>query len=142
VVPGEAGKATTIKTLANIYMKGVQAICLELALSAHRAGIDLDLLGRLVVRPVASLPREQEMAFWIIRGGLSAARKAAELQDMLETIQGWGIDPIMMEATIKRLNLIAQYDLKEHFPEGLPLEDYQAILEAMPVSPETDLHTI
>jgi 3-hydroxyisobutyrate dehydrogenase-like beta-hydroxyacid dehydrogenase len=131
VVPGEAGKATTIKTLANIYMKGVQAICLELALSAHQAGIDLDRLGPLVVRPVATLPREQEMAFWIVRGGLSAARKAAELQDMLATMRGWGIDPIMMEATTKRLKLIAQYDLKEHFPGGLPLEDYQAMLETM-----------
>lgn len=131
VVPGEAGQATTIKTLANIYIKGIQALCLELALSAHKAGIDLDLLGPLVVKPVAALPREQEMAFWIVRGGLSAARKAAELQDLLETIEGWGINPIMMEATIKRLNLIAQYELKDHFKAGLPLEDYQAMLEAM-----------
>jgi 3-hydroxyisobutyrate dehydrogenase-like beta-hydroxyacid dehydrogenase len=37
VVPGPAGKATTIKTLVNIYYKGVQALCLELALSAWRA---------------------------------------------------------------------------------------------------------
>jgi 3-hydroxyisobutyrate dehydrogenase-like beta-hydroxyacid dehydrogenase len=131
VIPGEAGKATTIKTLANIYIKGIQALCLELALSAYQAGVDLDLLGPLVVRPVATLPREQDMAFWIVRGGLYATRKAAELQDMLETIEGWGIDPIMMKATIQRLNLIAQYELKDHFRAGLSLEDYQAMLEAM-----------
>jgi 3-hydroxyisobutyrate dehydrogenase-like beta-hydroxyacid dehydrogenase len=131
VVAGEAGKATTIKTLANIYIKGIQALCLELALSAYQAGVDLDLLGPLVVRPVATLPREQEMAFWIVRGGLSAARKAAELQDIVETIQAWGIDPIMMQATIQRLGLIAQYELNDHFQAGLSPKDYQAMLEAM-----------
>jgi 3-hydroxyisobutyrate dehydrogenase-like beta-hydroxyacid dehydrogenase len=131
VIAGEAGKATIIKTLANIYIKGIQALCLELALSAYQAGIDLDLLGPLVVRPVATLPREQEMAFWIVRGGLSAARKAAELQDLIETMEGWGIDPIMMQATVKRLDVVAQYELKDHFKAGLSLEDYQAMLDAM-----------
>jgi 3-hydroxyisobutyrate dehydrogenase-like beta-hydroxyacid dehydrogenase len=131
VVPGEAGRATTIKTLANIYIKGVQALCLELALGAHKAGINPDLLGPLVVRPVATLPREKEMAFWIVRGGLYASRKASELQGVVETLEGWGIDPIMVEATIKRLEWIAQYKLGDRFEAELELEDYQAILQAI-----------
>ena len=131
VVPGEAGKATTIKTLANIYYKGIQALYLELALSARKVGIDLKALEPLLVKPVATLPREKEMAFWIVRGGLHAERKTAELRDIIEAMEAWGIEPIMMEATRKRLNLIAQYRLKDYYRAELSLEDYQAMLEAI-----------
>ena len=130
VLPGEPYKATVIKTLANIYMKGVQAVCLEVAVSAHKAGIDLEILGPLVTRPVASLPKDKILAFWATRGGLSAARKTAELQDIVRAMKEWGVDPIMMEATIKRLNLIAESTLKDYLDEMHPY-DYKAISEAI-----------
>lgn len=131
VVPGKAGRATTFKTLANIYMKGLQAICLELALSSLRAGIDPDLLASLVVRPVSTLPRNMEMAFWIIRGALSASRKTSELRSVAETIWEWGVDPIMVEAAIKRLDSIARYDLRDHFKTGCSLDNYKSLLETV-----------
>ena len=130
VLPGEPYKATVIKTLANIYMKGVQAVCLEVAVSAHKASIDLETLGPLVTRPVASLPKNKILAFWATRGGLSAARKTAELPDIVNTMKEWGVDPIMMEATIQRLNLIAESRLKDYLDEMHP-EDYKAISEAI-----------
>ncbi len=128
---GEPHKATIIKTLANIYMKGVQAVCLEVALSAHKAGIDLEILGPLVVRPVKDLPKDKELAFWAIRGGQSATRKTAELKDIVKTMKEWGIDPVMIEATIKRLNLIKEYKLQDHLNDDIPLDDYKAIVEAI-----------
>jgi len=84
------GSATTIKTLANIYYKGIQALCLELALSAWKVGIDPQLLAPLVVKPVESLPKEEEMAFWIIRGILQAERKAAELESIIKACETMG----------------------------------------------------
>ncbi len=134
VVHREAGRATAIKTLANIYIKGVQALCLELGLGAYKAGIDPDLLGSLVVRPVANIPREKQMAFWILRGGLHASRKAAELQSTVETLREWGIDPIMCEATIKCLEFIAQYELGDQFKDEPTLDNYHKILELIGVS--------
>lgn len=131
VVAGEAGKATTIKTLVNIYYKGIQALYLELGMSAFKAGIDLDILEPLLVKPVETLPREREMAYWIVRGGIHAERKAAELQDILEAMKEWGVEPTMIEATINRLNIIAQYKLKDYFKAELSLEDYQAVFETI-----------
>ena len=131
VLEGESYKATIIKTLANIYMKGVQAVCLEVALSAQIAGVNLDLLGPLVTRPVKDLPKESELAFWSIRGAQSAARKTAELQDIVKAMKEWGIDPVMMEATIKRLNLILEYKLHDYLADDIPLDDYKAIIEAI-----------
>lgn len=131
VLEGEPHKATIIKTLANIYMKGVQAVCLEVALSAQKAGVNLELLGPLVTRPVKDLPKDRELAFWSIRGAQSAARKTAELKDIVRAMREWGIDPVMMEATIKRLNLITEYKLKDYLRNDVLLDDYKAIIEAI-----------
>ncbi len=131
IVPGPAGQATTIKTLVNIYYKGVQAVCLELALSARKAGIDLEVLAPLVVKPVADLPREKELPFWMIRGALHAARKTAELESIIETVKEWGLKPIMLEATRARLETISRYDLQQHFHGELAIDDYKVLLEAI-----------
>jgi len=132
VVPGEAGRATTIKVLAKIYYLGIQALYLELAFAARRAGIEFGILESLLVRPTATLPREKEFAFWLIRGGLQAERKSVEIPENIEAIREWGIEPIMMEASMKRFGLAAQYKLKEYFKgELLPLDEYQTMLEAI-----------
>jgi 3-hydroxyisobutyrate dehydrogenase-like beta-hydroxyacid dehydrogenase len=131
LIPGGAGKATTIKTLANIYIKGIQALCLEVAISAQKTGIDPDILGPLLVRPVRTLPKEDEMAFWILRGGLSASRKVPELQGIVHTLKEWDVDPIMVEATLNRLTLAASFNLSDQLLSEMELDDYQAIIKAM-----------
>jgi 3-hydroxyisobutyrate dehydrogenase-like beta-hydroxyacid dehydrogenase len=132
VVPAEAGRATTIKALAKIYYLGFQALSLELALSARTAGVALEVIEPLLVRPTAALPREKELAFWLIRGGLQAERKSAEIHENLEAMKEWGMEPIMMEAAMKRFHLAAQYKLKEYFRGELPpVEEHQKILDAI-----------
>ena len=131
VVPGGAGKATTIKTLVNIYYKGIQALCLELALSAWKVGIDPELLAPLVVKPVESLPKEEEMAFWIIRGILHAERKAAELESIIKAVREWGIKPIMLDATRKRLKTVSEYGLKGYIKGDGRKGNDRALLKAI-----------
>jgi 3-hydroxyisobutyrate dehydrogenase-like beta-hydroxyacid dehydrogenase len=114
VVTGGAGRATTIKTLANIYYKGIQALCLEVALSAWKVGIDPQLLAPLVIKPVELLPKEEEMAFWIIRGIVHAERKAAELESIIRAVKEWGVKPIMLDATRKRLKTVSDYGFKSY----------------------------
>jgi 3-hydroxyisobutyrate dehydrogenase-like beta-hydroxyacid dehydrogenase len=131
VVPGGAGKATTIKTLANIYYKGIQALCLEVAMSAWKAGIDTELLAPLVIKPVESLPKEEEMAFWIIRGILHAERKAAELESIIKAVREWGIKPIMLDAARKRLKMVSEYGLKGYMKGGGRRGNDRALLKAI-----------
>jgi 3-hydroxyisobutyrate dehydrogenase-like beta-hydroxyacid dehydrogenase len=131
VVPGEAGRATAIKTLANIYYKGVQALYLEVALCARKAEVDLDLLAPLLVQPTASLPRDQEMAFWIVRSGLHAGRKAAEVGEIAAAIEDWGLEPIMTQAVWRRFELLAGYGLQDHLAADPSEGDLEAMLEAM-----------
>jgi 3-hydroxyisobutyrate dehydrogenase-like beta-hydroxyacid dehydrogenase len=131
VVAGGAGRATTIKTLVNIYYKGIQALCLELVLSAWKVGIDPQLLAPLVVKPVESLSKEEEMAFWVIRGIVHAERKAAELESIIKAVREWGVTPIMLEATRKRLKTVSDYGLKSYLKgDGLKGSD-KALLKAI-----------
>jgi len=131
VVSGGAGQATTIKTLVNIYYKGIQALCLELALSAWKVGIDPQLLAPLVVKPVESLPKEEEMAFWIIRGILHAERKAAELESIIKAVREWGVKPIMLDATRKRLKTVSDYGLKGYMKGDGRKGNDRALLKAI-----------
>jgi hypothetical protein len=71
------------------------------------------------------------MAFWIIRGGLHAERKATELQYVLKETQDWDVNPVMSRATMERLRLIGKYKLNEYFRGDLPLERYKEMIEAI-----------
>jgi hypothetical protein len=104
---------------------------LELGLAAWKADVDLDLIAPLTVKPVQNLPKEKELAFWMIRGGIHAERKASELEDIVEEIRQWGVEPIMMEATKSRLKTIGQYKLKDYFKAELPIENYKTLIEAI-----------
>lgn len=131
MVPGEAGKAATIKALANIYMKGLQGVCLEFAMSALKADVDLEILEPLLVNPLLSLPREKDVAFWIIRGALLAERKKAEMSEAVRMLEDLGIEPFMLEATVKRLSHAAQFGLNNHFDIDMDPIDYQKLIHKM-----------
>lgn len=129
VIPGEAGMAASIKALVNIFQKGVQSVYLEFAACTKKAGIDINLLEPLLVKPLINLPREKDMAFWLIRGALLAKRKAGEMKEVLKMVEDLGIYPIMLEATIQRLAWAAQFDLNKYFQADMELEKYPEIIE-------------
>jgi len=129
VIPGEAGIAASIKALVNIYQKGVQSVYLEFAACAHKAGIDIRLLEPLLVKPLVNLPREKDMAFWLIRGALLAKRKAGEMKEVLKMVEELGIHPIMLEATIQRLAWVARFEMSKYFEADMELDKYTEIID-------------
>lgn len=134
------GKAAKIKAIANIYMKGIQGICLEFALSAHKADIDLDLLQPLLIKPLENLERIDDVPFWIIRGSLLASRKKAEMQEAVKMLKEIDIEPVMLEAAIERLKRISEFKLNEHFEADILPQDYKKIIgKMMDLSIEKDI---
>lgn len=131
VMPGEAGQAATVKALMNIYLKGMQALSIEVALSAYKASIPIDYLSLLISKLVKDVPDEDEVAFWIGRGVLHADRKTAEVKDLIVLMEGWGIEPLMMRATVQRLGAVAQYGLEAYIGQNLHPEDSQSIFDVM-----------
>jgi hypothetical protein len=89
------------------------------------------LLAPLVVKPVEALPKEEEMGFWIIRGIVHAERKAAELESIIRAVREWGIPPVMLEATRKRLKSVSDYGLKRTLEGSGRKGSDQALLKAI-----------
>lgn len=129
LVEGNPERACEIKTLANIYFKGIQALSLEIAVAALKAGINLDLIAPLIVKPVLNIPPEKQLPFWIVRGALHAGRKTAELKDINQAMRDWGAEALMMDATKKRLNLFAEIDIKENMGPDISTDDCNLIIE-------------
>ncbi len=128
-ISDQPGKAAMIKALVNVFMKGLQGVYLEFAVSALKAGIDLDLLEPLLITPVQNLPREKDMALWIIRGALLAERKTNEMKEVMEMMHDLDVNPIMLKATVERLNWVKQFKLNRYFDATLPVTKYQKIIE-------------
>lgn len=131
VVDGPVGQAATIKALANIFMKGLQGVCLEFAIGARRAGVSLKDMEPLLVKPVVDLPREKDAGFWIIRGSLLAERKKHEMNEALRMMQDLGVDPLMLTAAVERLNRVSGLRLNEFFDAAMPVSEYGGIIEKM-----------
>lgn len=130
-IGAEPGKAAMIKALVNIFMKGLQGVYLEFVLSAQKAGISLDLLEPLLVKPVLGLPREKDLAFWFIRGALLASRKEKEMKAALELMGDLGVEPLILKATIERLSRVARLKLNRFFDATIPVDEYQKIITKM-----------
>jgi 3-hydroxyisobutyrate dehydrogenase-like beta-hydroxyacid dehydrogenase len=113
VLSDQPGDAALHKTLANIYIKGIQALCLEMIQCAQKAGLDPNLLGSLAVKPVSNISKNKEILYWYKRGLISTNRKTKELKNIINEIKHLGEDPIMTEAALKRLQQVPPSSVKD-----------------------------
>ena len=101
IVPGETGKAAAIKMIRSVMIKGIEALTLECFLAASRA----DLLEEVT----ASLKNNYPSLDWtkiadynIERMASHGERRAAEMEESAVTLRELGLDPLMVDATVKR----------------------------------------
>ncbi|NCN85042.1 MAG: NAD(P)-dependent oxidoreductase [Sphingomonadales bacterium] len=96
VVDGEVGKASSIKMIRSIMVKGIEALTAEMMLAAHEAGVSDDVLQSLG-------PEWAEKAEYNLERMRShGLRRAEEMQEVALTLEALGIEPLMTKATIIR----------------------------------------
>ena len=127
-IAGEAGRATAIKLIRSVYMKGRDALVLEMLVAARRHGVEDD-----VIRSIAG-PGEA-VAFDAladrVMGALSvhAERRADELAEAAGELQAVGLEPLVTRAAEARLRWLAGLDLG---PAGERRDDAaRAVLDAI-----------
>lgn len=101
IVPGETGKAAAIKMIRSVMIKGLEALTLECYLAASRAG----LLDEVLVSMKNNYPTLDFAAmgdYNIERMASHGERRAAEMEESAVTLRELGLDPLMVEATVKR----------------------------------------
>lgn len=101
-VAGEAtGAAAAIKMVRSVMVKGIEAVTLECFLAASRAGV--------VEEVAASLKNNYPALDWgkvaeynIERMASHGIRRAAEMEEVADTLRELGVEPLMTQATVLR----------------------------------------
>lgn len=101
VIGEEIGKASAIKMIRSLMVKGVEALTGEMMQAGHAAGVTEEVL--------ASLDASQNDECWNVRAAYNlermathGARRAAEMEEVAKTLVAFGVEPLMTKATVRR----------------------------------------
>ncbi len=96
----DVGQASALKMTRSIMVKGVEALSAECFLTAHRLGVQPEI--------VSSLTKGFDGLDWLRRGGYNlermskhGIRRAAEMREVVATIQETGLSADMTRSTIE-----------------------------------------
>lgn len=100
VVGEEVGRASAIKMIRSVMVKGLEALSWECAAAAETAGVFDEV--------AASLDASEKPSSWAERFAYNrermethGLRRAAEMEESARTLQGLGIEPVMTRGTVE-----------------------------------------
>ena len=112
VVSEAVGQASAIKMFRSIMIKGLEALVLEAMLAASEYRVEERVLASLE-ETFPSLDWEKLSGYMLERVVSHGRRRAAEMREVAETLQGIGIEPLMAAATAARQQWLADLRVKE-----------------------------
>lgn len=100
VVEGDIGAASSIKMIRSIMVKGLEALTMECVLAGRKAGVDEAVLNSLN----ASFPGfnwQERAAYNLERVTTHGVRRAAEMREVVKTVEQLGLNADMAAATVQ-----------------------------------------
>lgn len=117
VVGIDVGRASSIKMIRSVVVKGIEALTAECVLAAQAA----DVLDEVL----ASLDASEKTRPWKARADYNldrmlvhGTRRAAEMEEVVKTLEGLGIGADMTRGTVARQRAVGALGVKAP-PEGL-----------------------
>jgi 3-hydroxyisobutyrate dehydrogenase-like beta-hydroxyacid dehydrogenase len=101
VVGAETGAAAAIKMIRSVMIKGIEALTLECFLAAARAGV-LEEVTASLKNNYPTLDWRAITDYNLERMASHGERRAAEMEESAATLRELGLDPLMVESTVKR----------------------------------------
>ncbi|MEI9804755.1 MAG: DUF1932 domain-containing protein [Pseudolabrys sp.] len=101
VVEGGTGQAAAIKMIRSVMIKGMEALTLECFLAASRAGL-LEEVTASLKNNYPTLDFTKIADYNIERMASHGERRAAEMEESSVTLRELGLEPLMVDATVKR----------------------------------------
>jgi 3-hydroxyisobutyrate dehydrogenase-like beta-hydroxyacid dehydrogenase len=101
IAGAETGQAAAIKMVRSVMVKGMEALTAECFLAATRAGVTPQILASLS-KSYPGLDWPKTVAYNLERMANHGARRAAEMEEVADTLRELGIDPHMANATVQR----------------------------------------
>jgi len=129
----EIGQAAAIKMVRSVMIKGMEALTQECFLAATRAGVTPQIIASLS-KSFPALDWSKIVAYNLERMANHGTRRAAEMEEVADTLRELGIDPHMAEATVQRQRQMGALgkgqDIQDAIEQGGP-ETLQAISAAL-----------
>jgi 3-hydroxyisobutyrate dehydrogenase-like beta-hydroxyacid dehydrogenase len=126
VLDSPAGHATLLKLLRSVYMKGRDALILEMMLAARRYGLE-DRVAESIKGPGETVPFTA-LAERVLCGlAVHAERRADELLASSEIVRVAGVDPVISRAGSEVLRRLGQLDLRDAFDRQRPANAAQVL---------------
>lgn len=105
VVAGDVGRASSIKMIRSIMVKGQEALTAEMMLAAEAAGVVDELLGSL------GDGWDSKAEYNLERMKKHGDRRAAEMEEVAKTLIALRVEPLMTNGTIRRQREMAHRKL-------------------------------
>ena len=100
-VGAEVGRASAIKMIRSVMVKGVEALTAEMMLAAVAAGVADEVLASLDASEKAQAWAERA-AYNLERMATHGVRRAAEMEEAAKTLAALGVEPVMTAGTVRR----------------------------------------
>lgn len=112
VVDGDVGRASSIKMIRSVMVKGLEALTTECAIAAEAAGVLDDVIASLN----ASWPGinwAEKANYNLDRMMVHGQRRAAEMDEVVKTLDSLGTGSMMTRGTVSRQRAIGLMNVKE-----------------------------
>jgi 3-hydroxyisobutyrate dehydrogenase-like beta-hydroxyacid dehydrogenase len=129
VAGAETGAAAAIKMVRSVMIKGIEALTLECFLAASRAGV-IDEVATSMKNNYPGLDWAKIVPYNLERMANHGERRAAEMEEVADTLRELGVEPLMTSATVKRQREMGQIG-KQQSVRGVLDKDRAAMLNAI-----------
>jgi 3-hydroxyisobutyrate dehydrogenase-like beta-hydroxyacid dehydrogenase len=100
IVGSDVGRASTIKMLRSVMYKGMEALTAECLIACEKAGVTEEVLGSFGNDWATGA--DYRLDRMIVHG----LRRAAEMDEVVKTLEGLGVDPLLTRGTAARQRAI------------------------------------
>ncbi len=125
----EIGAAAAIKMVRSVMIKGIEALTLECFLAAARAGV-IDEVAASMNNNYPGLDWGKIVPYNLERMASHGERRAAEMEEVADTLRELGVEPLMTMATVKRQREMGQIGTQQPVRAVLK-DDRTAMLRAI-----------
>jgi 3-hydroxyisobutyrate dehydrogenase-like beta-hydroxyacid dehydrogenase len=125
----EVGAAAAIKMVRSVMIKGIEALTLECFLAAARAGV-IDEVAASMKNNYPGLDWAKIVLYNLERMANHGERRAAEMEEVADTLRELGVEPLMTAATVKRQREMGQIGAQQSV-RGVLSKDRAAMLGAI-----------
>jgi 3-hydroxyisobutyrate dehydrogenase-like beta-hydroxyacid dehydrogenase len=125
----QIGRAAAVKMFRSVVYKGLEALMFECVMGASQYGAEPRVFASLN-ESFPGIDFQKLADYMIGRVVIHGERRAREMEEVAATLRELGIEPMMAEATVRRMDWAADLGLKGRFKGEFP-KSYKEVLDAI-----------